>query len=62
VVYATTAGRHDGRPASQSNLLNLELIQRTLELIAAADRSGELDSKTQLQFGAGILFIARARG
>jgi hypothetical protein len=55
-------GASRSRPSHDVNLLNLELTVCRLELIAAADASGELDSKTQLLFGAGILFIARARG
>jgi hypothetical protein len=44
------------------DFLNLELSQSALKLIAAAGASSELHRKSQLVFGAGILFIARARG
>jgi hypothetical protein len=58
--HAEGGGATTMDPSRQSNLLSLELSQRALELIAAADGSRELHSQTQLQFRAGIFFIARA--
>ena len=49
----------EGLP-SRLDFLNFELTECRLELITAAHGSRELRRETQLKFGAGIFFVARA--